>query len=747
MIDRLPIEIWDHILNLIPHSQLQSTIINLKKVFEPSSTSSPLLDHHQFKHIIISDDHQLKSLLHRTSSSSQQQPPPQEEHRFIIPQSFSLRSWRLIDNNILINLINSFYLNLNFIDLHIGPLFAPDQLEELFLTPKPKLQVLSLRFNQNVSRRSYEPFLKGAYFDHCLDLLAKWPQSNRFHSISFVQDLPPRPSLGSSTHPHQPHGIAQPIILFRFWSITHLACSPFGRTVRNLRLRIPNRNLVIPLTHQSTYFESIPIGTHTPRRNFQLPIQPFPNLTFLDLSTSSLPSVTNDLAIILRRFPTLQHLIIDRTHLIHPSRFHTDDERVRETLRSIGSTAATTGISRAIEISKLWRELHRMIESELKDETSRSDSIETITPALSTTSSTTTTRPTPPEPKERRRGRSSYASAPRIKNSSTTLKSSFTPTPSTCTTWSYDPLPLSEQTIPSKLIIIPSPLNLTSLCCGTDLGSKDSLEVQDRIRQEWADDFEIGWQLGLQKFKSVVVEKLAVFDRSMEIWKKSLIDFEHHSNPSLQHPTRRLSHSSHDDRWKSKSDERALEHQRLIRSKPMMMILDSNPPKSQTDDPKKLSDDDGGRSNSILKIFMDRLRLREIQVEEVEERILKGSWRLEREDGRMRGDRPQFCSLNDCDSVGRVVWSDPNRTKIGLLELRPRARTIDGEIDVETCQELELSRSIDRVLRLDPPSQDDLCPPHPCLPCSTPDDPLGPLDPQVPCGHLIARQLWDVDSW
>ncbi|KAI9615774.1 hypothetical protein KEM48_005550, partial [Puccinia striiformis f. sp. tritici PST-130] len=109
-------------------------------------------------------------------------------------------------------------------------------------------------------------------------------------------------------------GIAQPIILFRFWSITNLAVSIIGRNITRLRFRIPGRNLTDSLTNNlnnSIKYESIKVG----RQDFKLPILPFPSLKFLDIQLSQ---------------------------LIFPVRsgggFESELERVDETLRLIGLT-------------------------------------------------------------------------------------------------------------------------------------------------------------------------------------------------------------------------------------------------------------------------------------------------------------------------------------------------------------------------------------------------------------------------
>lgn len=50
------------------------------------------------------------------------------------------------DSNILVNLVDAFP-HLRQIDLNVGPLFAPEHLEELVERERNRLERLSLRFN------------------------------------------------------------------------------------------------------------------------------------------------------------------------------------------------------------------------------------------------------------------------------------------------------------------------------------------------------------------------------------------------------------------------------------------------------------------------------------------------------------------------------------------------------------------------------------------------------------------------
>ncbi|MBW0509164.1 hypothetical protein O181_048879 [Austropuccinia psidii MF-1] len=481
--ESFPGEIWDLILTFIPSNQLQSTVSALISILPNSNIS---IDH-LYKHIIISSDQEIKNLIIDPQNSS-------------ITQSFTLEAWKLIDYFILINQINWVSSNLRIIHLNIGPFFAPEHLEELFLKPKLKLELLSLRFNQNVLKRTYEPFLKGAYFDSALDLLSKWPGSVTFRSLSLVQDLPPPYEKSKSFN----DGIAQPIILFRFNCVINLATSPLARHLRNLRLRIPNRNLVLPLTNNSSHLYTIPIGS----AELNLPIPLFPSLKLLDLSTSLFSSITN-LTTILKQYPSLQHLIIDHTQLLVPCRFEGDEERVNGVIQSIANAVASAGVSRQIDLFRHWLEFQRLFRTELEQELSRQTAPNESNDNRQEVSSRVMTL--------KRRGRSAYASPPKWKFNSIEAGSS---SGSSVKMQSHTQMTghlLKPQAIPQKLVIVPRPSEFLSLCCGTELVQ----ETTKQTRQDWKDQFESGWIVGVKRYEQVVVEKMREYTDSIERWDRS----------------------------------------------------------------------------------------------------------------------------------------------------------------------------------------------------------------------------------
>ncbi|KNZ59544.1 uncharacterized protein VP01_1707g3 [Puccinia sorghi] len=666
----LPLEIWERILKQIPNSELQTTTSSLSRLLHWP------FNHLRFKHLQITNDKQLKQLLGNQQVSH-------------LTRSLSLIVWRLFDNHLLINLINNAALNIQFISLLIGPLFSPEQLEELFLSHKPRLQLISLRFNQNVSRRSYEPFLKGAYFDHCLDLLANWPESCDFHSLSFVQDPPP-------IHEQKSHllnqGIAQPIILFRFWCITNLATSPIARNMIHLRLRIPARNIAVALTNNTTRFLSIQVGT----QEFKLPVDAFPRLQFLDLSTSMLSSVLNGLAPLLRRFPRLQHLILDRTQLIFPARFEADMERVDDALRAMGTTVAASGIPRAMETARQWRDLHKLIVQELAQERLRANGIprppDDIPP------------PSPAAPKEssRRRGRSAYASAPRWKTAATSASRPTAPVtvvPIQGSSASTTTMMLSAQRVPDKVTFVPAPSKLVSLCCGTAL-PVDAEEGATRIG--WSEQFTIGWTSGMSKLESAMREKLAEHERAMDVWTKAVARLDG-----------------------SLGQEEDLS--RLLAARPTMVMVDDTSPSSSSSlsSLSSLSDEEGDGLTGVFESFLHALGLREVSFSCLLQILAQ-----------FPSHRPPvLCTVNDCLAHGAVVWSPDRPVNLISPDVSCRSTSVDGA-DEQDLHAPSLDRLFQHHLHLHPSSSNTQAP------TALPNHHHDPH-----CAHLLGRKLWHLDHW
>ncbi|KAH9448732.1 hypothetical protein Pst134EA_028025 [Puccinia striiformis f. sp. tritici] len=725
IIERIPSEIWDYILNQLPNSSLQETSRNLSQIIRNISIV------YRYKHLIVKDDQELKELISQTYHHNINR----------ITHSISLLSWRLIDNNLLINLINSFDLQLRIINLLIGPLFAPEQLEELFVSQKPNLELLSLRFNQNVSRRSYEPFLKGAYFDNCLDLISRWPHTPSFQSFSFVQDPPPSP-VHDKREKEKEEGIAQPIILFRFWSITNLAVSIIGRNITRLRFRIPGRNLTDSLTNNlnnSIKYESIKVG----RQDFKLPILPFPSLKFLDISTSILTSITSGLNPILRKFSNLEYLIIDRVNLIFPVRsgggFESELERVDETLRLIGLTCSgNSGIGRSIEINRMWRDLNKLYLIELDHEKvnqHRSISMpdDFPPPSNSTSSSAPLTGV-----RRKKAGRSAYASAPRWKKPSEITSENIKPTISDESSFR---LPLKNQRIPEKVTVIPSKSNLKCISIGTDLsssssssyGSEEDLKEEKKTRERWIDQFRLGWFDGISKLEITVREKLDEHLRAIDSWNKSIVKLQ----------------DSFDDDDDGHADELGLDDQRnhlqesferLVDCKPVMITTSSsfaNNLNHHHNDDNKEGNQSEINSDTVFQKFIKSQDLTEISITQVEDLLLNLSL-LKTQSLGAEGP-PILCTIDGCSKYGKVAWKASSSKDLPVKLLSTKSeRLIDVDLPDSGGSGQDDLHALFRDLTLHDHQNQTQTQNHFSFTSN-----LHPLN----CAHTEARKVWDIDFY
>ncbi|PLW47997.1 hypothetical protein PCANC_09396 [Puccinia coronata f. sp. avenae] len=737
----IPLEIVDRIVSWVPNSSQQRTTEMLRLAGISVSWAVG------WRHLVVHSHQQLLELLLLNTLLSDS---------LSLIHSVSLLAWKLADNQLLVNFLIPTTPNLRIINLLIGPTFAPDHLHEILATPKPSLQLLSLRFNQNTSRRSYEPFLKGAYFDHCLDLLAQWPESRDFEALSFVQD--PLPAYGPKSH-LQNEGIAQPIILFRFWCITNLAGSALGRHVRRLRLRIPGRNLVGSLTSShTTRFQGVMVGS---QGMFKIPLEPFPRLEFLDLSTSLVGSVGTGLGPIVRRFPRLKHLVVDRTQLLVPARFAGDQERVDESLQAMGHTVATAGLARSAEIARLWRDLAARVASEILHHRRQANGLPSI-PADT---------PPPPAipqrtPAPRRRGRSAYASAPRWKsvvpgpNAPPPQPVTVVPTAdasSSSSSSSGAKTALSDQRIPAKVTVIPAASRLVSLGCGTELGetgetnsngdddNDNGLGVGNATRARWKEQFEIGWIAGRRKWESVVHERLDLHQRALDAWEKGVASF----GPSLQHDD---SDSDSDEKQEDEWVER--EYARLVNSRPVLVTM-------LLDDPGLLQGEEEGvggqikeETGGVFQTFLSCLTLHEVSPTHVLSSVARFA----------AAPPPLLCTYNHCLAHGAVVWSpDWNQLPVNLISPRPPPPApVAAPAGPSTRKPLltpmaDLNRLF-RDLRLLPPPElppTTRDPPNPTSSSPAPPNPSTHHDDDddddghhpANCAHLEGRKIWDLDRW
>ncbi|KAH9448735.1 hypothetical protein MJO29_014960 [Puccinia striiformis f. sp. tritici] len=338
----------------------------------------------------------------------------------------------------------------------IGPLFTPKQLEELFISQKPNLELLLLRFNQNVSRRS------GAYFDNCLDLISNWSETPSLQNFSFVRD----PPLCYERENEKDEGILQSIIVSNLSTID---------------------NFSVPAT---------------------------------DLSAGIFTTDTIGLSRILGQFRNLEYLIVDRSNLIFPVRsgrgFEPDLEEVDRRLRLIGCDCSRSPSTRAIVIATSWNFLNKLYLDELRshkaNEYRSTWNPADVPPLLDSTdhsgSSSAARRKTVGKSARRKKvGRSAYVSTPREKEpiETTTVKTeSFSAEPASSTTLK---IPMKNQRIPEKVTIIPPKFKLKGISTEIELLSSSyptEVEVQEekKIRECWNHRFTEGWVHGLHHLTS-----------------------------------------------------------------------------------------------------------------------------------------------------------------------------------------------------------------------------------------------------
>ncbi|KAF8560163.1 hypothetical protein OG21DRAFT_1401545 [Imleria badia] len=265
----LPPEIYDGILAHVPRDERQQTSLSLTRAIP----RSPVPLHHLFECIRLKSAESVVQLYRRLRGRL-------EEPRWV--QEFSLETWN-VDADVVVNLV-ALFSRLSMIALFVGPNFAPEHMEEMLEKPREALSYISLRFRPYVQRATYYQFLKGAYFDTTLVALSRWPTANH-PTLSIVQD--PLDAEIARTH-----HFAQPLVFFRLDPINTLACSPYLRSLTNLRLRVPSRQ-VAPFLYSS------------PRS--------IPGLRVLDLSTCDIR--LTDVEALAGRFQRLMHLIVDGCHI------------------------------------------------------------------------------------------------------------------------------------------------------------------------------------------------------------------------------------------------------------------------------------------------------------------------------------------------------------------------------------------------------------------------------------------------
>jgi len=395
--------------------------------------------------------------------------------------------------------------NVASLRLTVGPLFAPENVEELLGAPpsdtsfgsepvpppwQANIEQLWFRFNPYVAERSYYTFLKGKYFDTTATTLASWPDgaAPRLRRVALEQDLPPThgqtkksvPAFGLAqldaaldeiapqptrvTRAEGKMDFAQPIVLFKLFCLTTLAVSPVGRQLEHLVLRLPRRNLLVALTA------------------FADPAaHPFNALTHLDLSTSHVPSDDLRLPALLRLMYRLEHLVLDRcSGLIGPR--EADTEPALITLRWLAKCCGGNGLGRAEEAHRAWRRL-------IKE---RPTGVPAPGPAVDV-------RTGAPAKEKRKGGRSGYAMAPR---SLGTREEAQPVTSSVAPQWKEMPLPVVRDV----LVIAPTP-KLKSLGLGL-------FDVPPATEKLWQETFHTSYGSAIDK----VAEKIEAGLEQWDLW-------------------------------------------------------------------------------------------------------------------------------------------------------------------------------------------------------------------------------------
>ncbi|VDC08023.1 unnamed protein product [Peniophora sp. CBMAI 1063] len=267
----LPAELYDLILSYVPLLERTHTTFAIMV----ACARSPVPSTHLFDHVSLASSEKVKLFMLQVRRWDRDL--VRERVRRI-----SLEAWNA-DADVVAMLLGMLQ-GLEWINLNIGPTYAPEHTEDVFTLQRPLLKYLAMRFRPYVKKATYYQFLKGAYFDSTLVQLSKWPAGS-LPLLSIVQD-PLDPSL-APTH------FAQPIVFFRLDPLTTLSHSPLGSTLKSFRLRLPNREVTRHLILESADR-----------------FQPFPALNYLDLSTCKVRDV--DASRLLSHMPGLRMLVLDR---------------------------------------------------------------------------------------------------------------------------------------------------------------------------------------------------------------------------------------------------------------------------------------------------------------------------------------------------------------------------------------------------------------------------------------------------
>jgi hypothetical protein len=411
-------------------------------------------------------------------------------------------------------------------------------------------------------------FLKGQYFDSCLDALSSWPTrlsrtlssdastdppSFQLRFLSLVQEVPPlhlvdsktptpiRSQAGSDDEDEdvardskakkrdiervigrgnytgsgpfsylperleslKPKLFAQPIVFFNTNCLTTLSLSPLNRSLTHLRLRIPQRDIITPL--------SLPPHLISPHPLTQ---QPFPSLRFLDLSTSNIRLNTH-LPSLLRTYPFLEHLVMDHTNLF--GFLGKEREKGRELCMELGRlVGGLSGIQKGREAERAigkwedeqakrrererrWREEGNPEEENGEGEEGggRGDEVDEAADRLAAL--TTEEYNVQTGRARRRQARPMNQSTFRLNQSSASTAGSSSRQASFSAAAQSSLPPPPPSTISFVLPPIPSLRSLS-------LGGETPRPLPPSERREWVNEFQAGWKEGTERLVKWAVD-------------------------------------------------------------------------------------------------------------------------------------------------------------------------------------------------------------------------------------------------
>ncbi|CAE6534598.1 unnamed protein product [Rhizoctonia solani] len=303
----LPPEVYTVILSFVPPPERQRTVLNLSRALPRSPVPTSQIYNHIIVYTPAAVPHLYNHFRQRKGHGADLYSPSE------LVESISVRVW-VVNADLVVNLLELLPA-VPTMQMCIGTTYSPEHLHDIFARPRLALRTLHLRFKPYVETATYMPFLRGDYFDSTITQLTKWPvtKDHYLRNLSITQD-----TISYNTHIR----FAQPLVFFSFKPITDLAISPIGQHIRALRICVPAKPVIDYIGSTSNSF---------------------PQLTFLDVSTTTLPSLRPERTIgsLLSRLVRLRHVIIDRSAGPMP--------RDSPGWEALGRVCALAGVERAKE--------------------------------------------------------------------------------------------------------------------------------------------------------------------------------------------------------------------------------------------------------------------------------------------------------------------------------------------------------------------------------------------------------------